>query len=136
MKTINLEILTPEKLKYKSQILSITIPGTKGSFQVLYDHAPIISSFEIGKIVVVDRNNIKIEYITSGGIIKVDKNNIIVLAETIEKPEEIDVKRAEEALKEAKKKLSILEREDVDVERAEIALKKAINRLKHSQKPM
>ncbi|MBN1638418.1 MAG: ATP synthase F1 subunit epsilon [Ignavibacteriales bacterium] len=136
MKIMNLEIITPEKLVYKSQVISISIPGTIGSFQVLFDHAPIISSFEIGRIVLVDRNNLKVEFITSGGIIKVEKNNIIVLAETIEKPEEIDIKLAEEALREAKKKLSILEREDVDVDRAEIALKKAINRLKHSRKPI
>ncbi|MBN2571594.1 MAG: ATP synthase F1 subunit epsilon [Ignavibacteriales bacterium] len=136
MQLLELKILTPEKTIYNDKIKSLSVPGTKGSFQVLLNHAPIISSFEIGIISVLDKENIKYKFVTSGGIIKVENNKLIILAETVETPQEIDLKRAEEALHIAKKKLSVLNREDIDFDRAEIALKKAINRIRNSRKPI
>ena len=50
MKELQLEIITPSKTGYTGNIVSVIVPGTKGNFQVLYNHAPIISSLEIGEI--------------------------------------------------------------------------------------
>ena len=50
MKELNLEIISPNKIGYSGKVISVTVPGTLGSFQILYNHAPIISSLEIGEI--------------------------------------------------------------------------------------
>lgn len=133
MKQLHLEVITPSKAAYKGEITSITVPGTSGAFQVLYNHAPILSSFEIGTIKIVDLDgNIKV-FATGGGTIEVLDNKINVLAESFESPEEIDIKRAEEAEKRAKERLH-QHTSDIDLERAEIALKRAINRIKTAKK--
>jgi len=135
MKTLHVDIVTPSKTPYKGDIQSITLPGTKGNFQVLYNHAPLMSSLEIGQIKIVDEHNeIKI-FTTSGGTIEVLNNKVIVLAETFENPEDIDIQRAEEAIKRAKKRIAKqTEEKDIDIFRAELALRRAINRLKLAKK--
>ena len=50
MKELKVEIVTPAKIAFDGNVKSITIPGTKGNFQVLFNHAPLMSSFEIGFI--------------------------------------------------------------------------------------
>jgi F-type H+-transporting ATPase subunit epsilon len=130
MKEITLEVVTPSKSVFNGKIKSLTVPGTLGSFQVLFNHAPIISSFEIGVISITDETDNVLKYCTSGGTVEVQNNKIILLAETFESKEEIDAKRAQNALERAKQRLSIGNKEKIDVARAEAALKRAINRLK------
>jgi F-type H+-transporting ATPase subunit epsilon len=78
---VKLEILTPGKSLFEGKINSINVPGSKGSFTVLKNHAPIISTLEKGKIKIVTEAN-KIELIDIlGGIIEVKKNSITVLAD-------------------------------------------------------
>ena len=80
---MKLEILTPEKSLFDGKINSLNVPGSKGSFTVLRNHAPIISTLEKGQIKIVTDSN-KIEFIEIlGGIIEVKKNFIIVLADII-----------------------------------------------------
>ena len=77
-----LEIITPDKRLYSGEIELIRVPGSKGSFEVLKNHAPIISTLEKGKIKILTADK-KEEFIqVSGGMIEVKNNNIIVLAET------------------------------------------------------
>jgi len=130
MKEIFVEIITPSKSVYKGQIKSITIPGTLGNFQVLYNHAPLLSTFEIGKIKLNDLNDHVIEYATSGGTIEVNNNKILVLADSAETLEEIDIERAKKAMERAKERLGIRGKGDIDIMRAEFALLRAINRMK------
>ncbi len=129
MKEILLEVVTPSKSVFDGKIKSLTVPGTLGSFQVLYNHAPIISSFEIGVVSFIDENDKLYKFCTSGGTVEVQANKIILLAETFESKEEIDAKRAKDALTRAKNRLSIENKEKIDVTRAEAALQRAINRL-------
>lgn len=129
MKELTLEIITPSKCAFAGEIESLSVPGTKGSFQVLFNHAPILSTFEIGKIKIVDKNKSEIEFATSGGTVEVLANKILLLAETVETKDEIDIKRAQAAFERAKERLSNRTKE-VDVTRAEGALARAANRLK------
>ena len=129
MKELNLEIVTPAKTAFKGTVSSISVPGTSGSFQVLYNHAPILSSFEIGLIKIVDLNDSESMFATSGGTIEVLENKILLLAESFEKPSDIDLERAEKALQRAKERLSDKSKE-VDHTRAEAALQRAMNRIK------
>lgn len=128
MSEINLEILTPEKTVYKDSIDSITVPGTSGSFQVLKNHAPIISSFEIG-VITVKKNSTTNNFTTSGGTVEVEKNKILLLTDSIELVNEIDLDRAISSKERAEKRLSQRGEGDIDITRARASLARALNRI-------
>ncbi len=133
MKEIHVEVITPSKVAFNDQAHSVTVPGTKGNFQVLFNHAPILSSLEIGKVKIVDKSDAEHVYATGGGTVEVLNNNILILVESFEAAEEIDVERAQKALERAKERLAHKSKE-IDSLRAELALKRAINRLKIARK--
>ncbi|MBN2683293.1 MAG: ATP synthase F1 subunit epsilon [Bacteroidales bacterium] len=78
---MEVEILTPDKKIFEGEASLIQVPGTKGSFEVLSNHAPIISSLSSGNIKVVSNNKEEIFEIKSG-VVEVLKNKIIILIET------------------------------------------------------
>jgi F-type H+-transporting ATPase subunit epsilon len=80
---MKIEIITPEKKIYDGDIKSVRVPGKKGSFQVLKDHAPIISTLEKGLVIMVDQTDNEITYEIGGGVIEVKMNKIILLAESV-----------------------------------------------------
>ncbi len=127
MVVLNLEIVTPSKITYSGEIESITVPGTLGSFQVLKNHAPLISTFEVGLIKIQEKDQTKY-FATGGGTIEVLDNKVLILADSFETPENIDVDRAKNAMNRAKERLAN-RTENVDVARAEAALQRAMNRL-------
>ncbi len=129
---ITLEIIKPDKKLFSGMIDSITVPGTKGSFQVLKSHAPLLSTFEIGEIKVQTGEKITL-YATSGGTVEVLNNNVLILADSIEAIEDIDVQRAKEAMERAKERI---DKKDplTDLIRAKAALNRAINRLQLAEK--
>lgn len=133
MKELNLEVITPAKKAYEGTVQSVTVPGTLGSFQILFNHAPILSALDIGEMKVVDSANNKTYYAISGGTVEVLDNKVLVLAESFEKTDEIDKERAQNAKERAQKRLKSRE-EGVDEARAEAALKRAMNRLKLADK--
>ncbi len=125
---INLEIVTPTGSALSTKVESVTIPGTLGQFQILFNHAPLLSSFEIG-VIKIKENGVEKKYATSGGTVEVKKNHVIVLAETFESEDEIDVDRAKKAYERAKERLEKKDK-NIDIARAEAALARAMNRLK------
>lgn len=133
MSELNLEIITPEKPVFKDQIDAVTIPGTLGSFQILKDHAPLLSSFEIG-VIKVKKGSDESFYTTSGGTIEVSHNKVLILADSLEKISDINVDRAEEARKRAEERLKRKHEADVDEARAKAALNRALNRLEAVKK--
>ena len=134
MAELSIDILTPSKLAYSAEVKAVTIPGTAGSFQVLQNHAPLLSTFEVGAIkIIVDENNTKY-FSTSGGSVEVLSNKIKVLADSLEAINEIDVDRAKNAQKRAEDRLANRLVDKIDVTRAEAALARAINRLKLYEK--
>jgi F-type H+-transporting ATPase subunit epsilon len=80
---MRIEIVTPDKKIFEGEIKSVRVPGKKGSFQVLKDHAPIISTLENGLVRIVDQENNEINYDISGGVIEVKANKIILLADSV-----------------------------------------------------
>lgn len=80
---MKVEIITPDKKVFEGDIRSIRVPGTKGSFQVLKDHAPIISTLEKGPVIMIDQAGTEIRYEIAGGVIEVKANKIILLAESV-----------------------------------------------------
>ena len=78
-----IELVTPEKVVYEGQADAVTFPGTEGSFQVLNNHTPIISSLKDGEIVIkVGRDERYFE--VSGGVVEVLQNKLTVLTEKAE----------------------------------------------------
>jgi F-type H+-transporting ATPase subunit epsilon len=80
---MKIEIITPDKKVFEGDIKSIRVPGKKGSFQVLKDHAPIISTMEKGPVIMVDQDGKEARYEIDGGVIEVKANRIILLAESV-----------------------------------------------------
>jgi F-type H+-transporting ATPase subunit epsilon len=79
---MTLEILTPDKKVFEGEVTAVTVPGTMGSFQILRDHAAIISTLEDGPVIIKTKSDEEIIKI-KGGVVEVLKNKIIVLAEGV-----------------------------------------------------
>lgn len=80
---MKIEIITPDRKVYEDEIKSVRIPGKKGSFQVLKDHAPIVSTLEKGLVRIIDQNDKELLFEIDGGVIEVKMNRIILLAESV-----------------------------------------------------
>ncbi len=128
-KIFQLDIVTPRKIIFSDKVVSVSAPGELGGFQVLIDHAPLLSSLVIGEIKVIDKDGNTERYATTGGFLEVRDNKVILLAESAEKVAEIDIKRAEAAYDRARERLHKRE-PGTDLIRAEAALQRALNRLR------
>jgi len=77
-----LEIITPDKKIYSGEVTSVSVPGSAGRFQMLNNHAPIISTLLNGKVKIKDKDGVK-EFDVKGGVVENLKNKIIILAEGV-----------------------------------------------------
>ena len=77
-----LEIITPDRKVFEGNVKQVRLPGSKGSFEILKNHAPIISTLEKGVLKVVEENGNEHLFEVSGGVIENKANKIIVLVET------------------------------------------------------
>jgi len=75
-----LEIITPDKKIFEGEVTSVSVPGTSGRFQMLNRHASIISALKKGKIKIKTAQGIQ-QFDVNGGVVEMQKNKIIVLAE-------------------------------------------------------
>jgi F-type H+-transporting ATPase subunit epsilon len=125
----NLEIVTPHGVEFHGEVESVTCPGQQGRFQVLFNHAPFLSSLDIGIMNVVDAEGKELTYALSGGISQMFHNQMRILADSAERSENIDLDRAQDAVRRAEERLK-QRAEDTDQDRARISLMRAVNRLK------
>jgi F-type H+-transporting ATPase subunit epsilon len=126
MSSLQIEVVTPLGIIFTGEANSCTAPGVDGEFQILPDHAAMVSNLNIG-IIRFDISGGKRFMSTSGGLLEIKNNELNIIVETAEWAEEIDVKRASEAADRAKKRIK--DREGVDLKRAELALLRALNRI-------
>ena len=124
-----LDIITPDKIVFQDEATSLSAPGVEGGFQILYNHAPFLSALEIGMIKVKDRQGVDALYATSGGFVEVRDNHIVVLVETAERAEDIDIARASAARQRAEERIK-RRQEEIDFDRARLSLHRALNRLR------
>jgi len=80
---VKIEIITPDRNIWTGEIRSVRVPGKKGSFQVLKDHAPIISTLDAGPVIISDDQGAEVQFEITGGVIEVKKNRIILLADSV-----------------------------------------------------
>ncbi len=79
---MKIEIITPDRNIYSGEVRSVRVPGRKGSFQVLKDHAPILSTLDAGPVIIIDEQDAEIRFEITGGVIEVKRNRIILLADS------------------------------------------------------
>jgi F-type H+-transporting ATPase subunit epsilon len=77
-----IEIITPDKKVFEGEVKLVQLPGSKGGFEILKNHAPIISTLEKGTIKVVDKNGKEHLFEVDGGVVENKANKIIVLVES------------------------------------------------------
>jgi F-type H+-transporting ATPase subunit epsilon len=128
-KAFDLDIITPERVVYRDKVVSFSAPGVEGSFQVLFNHAPLLSIIEVGKTKLQTVAGQEVFYATGGGFVEVKDNKVSVLVESAERADEIDVPRAEAARDRAERRLKSQDT-SVDVVRAQGALLRSLNRLR------
>ncbi len=124
---IFLEVVTPSKAIVSEEAQIVVAPGSEGEFGVLKGHTTFLTSLKVGTLRYKDGSGQEKLVFINGGFAEALPNKVTLLAESAEKKEDIDVKRAQEAQKRAEQRLS--GSKDIDNVRAEAALRRAIHRL-------
>jgi F-type H+-transporting ATPase subunit epsilon len=125
--TFQLEIVTPEKKVVETAAEEVQIPGKNGYLGVLPGHAPLITELAVGEITYREHSNNQFLAV-AWGFAEVLPDKVTILAETAERPSDIDVERARKAKERAEQRLASGDTE-VDVDRALDALHRAETRL-------
>ena len=129
---LQLEIVTPFGQTLTEEVASCVVPGVKGQFQILKNHAPVISNIAVGAIKVKNLEKSEIFIATSGGFCEVRDNSVKIIVESAEISDSIDVNRALKAKERAEDRLKSKSGEFDEV-RAKLALARAINRISVSK---
>jgi F-type H+-transporting ATPase subunit epsilon len=126
---LTLELVTPTKLvASETTVDEVVVPGSEGYFGVLPGHAPLLATLGIGELTYrIGREEHHVA--VAGGFAEVRNDKVIILADTAEKPDEIDRARAERAKERAEQRLSGRLPEEIDYVRAMAALARALTRL-------
>jgi F-type H+-transporting ATPase subunit epsilon len=125
--SINLQIVTPDRLLVNEQVDEVEIPGSEGYFGVLPGHTPLLASLAVGEMWY--RKGQETTYLSLAfGFCEVLPDRVTILATLAERADEIDPARAEEAKRRAEERLAAAAR-DVDYDRARLALQKSLARL-------
>lgn len=97
MADLKLKIVTPEGTVVEVPAVRVTLPVTDGEVTILPDHMPYIGSLQAGEAVIGHTDDSESSYALSGGFVEFDHDTLTILADTAERAEDIDLKRAEEA---------------------------------------
>lgn len=134
MKNIKIKIVTPERTVYEDEITQATLPTIDGEVTILSDHIPYITALKAGEIMLKKGEEV-IHLATSGGFIEFNNNILTMLADTVERAEEIDLKRAEEAkqrAEELQKQKVVLD--DMEYAKTAALVEKELARIKVARK--
>ena len=134
--SIELVIVTPERQLLRQTVVEVTLPGGDGCLGVLPGHAPLITELGIGELTYRAKNASEAGLLAIiSGFAEVLGDRVTVLAEIAERPEEIDMARAEEAKKRAEQRLATASSDpNVDWGRAAIALQRSLIRIQVARK--
>jgi F-type H+-transporting ATPase subunit epsilon len=130
---LQLEIVTPDHQVVRESVSEVSIPGKKGYLGILPGHSPLLSELMVGELSYV-QEGLSHHLAVSWGFAEVLPDRVIVLAQTAERAEEIDVGRAERARQRAEERLRKLTDPEIDMERARAALERALTRLQVSRR--
>ncbi len=129
MNSFSLSLLAADDPFYIGPCLSVVVPTPQGRYGVLAHHSNAISAITPGLLEFTLPDGEKRRAAVSEGMIKIENNEVLILVDSAERPEEIDVKRAQRAADEAKE--AILQKKSIMENRAaQASLARALNRLK------
>nr|WP_305121049.1 F0F1 ATP synthase subunit epsilon [Saccharibacillus sp. JS10] len=125
-----MEIVTPERLVYSGEVTGIIAKSVEGDLGVLPGHISMVAPLQIGPLT-VKHDGKRSHIAVHGGFLEVRREKVVVLAESAELPESIDVDRARAAKERAEMRIesSKTHQDEVDFRRAELALKRAMTRI-------
>ena len=132
MATIKLDIVSAERLVFSEDVAEVVAPGVAGQLGILPHHAPLMTMLRSGELL-VRKDGEEVVLAISGGFLEVRPDRVIVLADAAERAEEIDIARAEEAMRRAQERMQ-RPVADVDLPRAEAAIRRALARLQVAEK--
>jgi F-type H+-transporting ATPase subunit epsilon len=131
--TLNIEIVTGERVVYKDEGVDMVVaPGGAGTLGILPEHAPLITTLAAGELR-IKKGNEEQSILVFGGFMEVGNNRVLVLADTAERAEELDLARAEEARRRAETSIAGRQ-ETIDLAAAQADLRRANLRLRVGQR--
>ena len=128
MKTLTVSVVTPDGPVLEDTYDMVSCVAENGELGILPGHIPLVAPLTISAIR-LKREDSTEQIAVNGGFLEVRPDKVTILAQSAEKPADIDVERAKEAKARAEQRLQS-EEDHIDFKRAELALKKAMNRLK------
>ena len=129
MAKLKIEIVTAERTVLEAEAEMIIAPGAEGQLGLLPRHAPLLTMLEPGEIRLKDGGQDTLTFAVAGGFLEILDNKVIVLADSAERADEIDLARAEEAMRKAQERIAS-HATDLDLQRALDSLRRANIRLK------
>jgi len=133
MSQMRLDIVTAEHSVFSEEVDMVIAPGIQGQLGILPHHSPLMTMLEPGELI-IKKGGDEQYMAVSGGFLEVRPDRVIVLADSAERAEEIDIARAEEAKCRAQKRLEEKYVPEVDAARAEAALKRSLIRLRIAER--
>ncbi|UJL45978.1 F0F1 ATP synthase subunit epsilon [Virgibacillus sp. NKC19-16] len=127
MKTLTVIVVTPDGPILEEDFDMVSCKSETGELGILPGHIPLVAPLSISAVRLKGDSDTK-RLSVNGGFMEVRPDKVTILAQTAEKPSEINVERAEEAKARAERRLQS-NQDDIDFQRAELALKRALNRL-------
>jgi len=121
---MQLDIVTAEGSVYSGEVNAISAPGIEGELGILSYHAPLLTLLQPGELRIQIKGEEDLYLAVGGGFLEVMSNGVIVLADTVERSDEIDEQRAEEAFKRAEERINNPD-EGLDLQRAIASMKRS-----------
>lgn len=132
-KSFKVTIVTPEKIAFEAEAVSVILPGTEGYLGIWANHAPLVTGLAPGVVYIKEGDQgpeSKMRYMSvTGGFVEISNNEISILCDACERAGEIDLDRAKSSLARARERLRAAE-EEIDRERAQLAAERAAARLR------
>lgn len=123
---ILLEIVTPQGLVFSEEVDEVAATGSEGEFGVLPGHVPFVTTLKIGMLTCKNGNDLKIFFV-NWGYAEVGADKVMILADSAERSDEIDVERARAAMKRAEERMK--KADEIDFKRAEASVERAVTRI-------
>lgn len=133
MKTIKVNVVTPDGPVYESDVEMVSTKAQSGELGILPGHIPMVAPLQIGAVRLKSGGKTELVAV-SGGFVEVRPDQVTILAQSAEQSSEIDIDRALRAKERAEKRLHEQKRDNIDFKRAELALQRALNRISVSEK--
>jgi F-type H+-transporting ATPase subunit epsilon len=128
---LTLEVVTPYGSVLSEEVEEVVAPGSEGEFGVLPGHISFVTTLKIGILTYKQNGNVRYVFVNSG-YAEVHEDKVLILADSAERAEDIDVERAKAAMKRAEERLK--KQENIDFARAQASLQRAITRLQTAEK--